>query len=261
MIAALQLRAGASKVVVANNNASSGIAKGRQFERWCHADFDKATIEHDIVALQQAGRDGVVALVHAGEPCTAAALALGLVIHALVFPSSSSSSRFFFFLFLFFIFSPSPPLYFSRARAWCGLLLSPCAPNPKHPSRHSNTQAAYLVGAGAKSYFGCSDGWTVTEGWLPDDRWRVIKILSRARALSFARSISLVGRDLSLSVSPTCMLTTACALNLMTSSFTTTGQNTITRSGSQQASRCASRLLSIVHQARLRKAMEMGQRC
>lgn len=92
MIAALQLRAGASKVVVANNNASSGIAKGRQFERWCHADFDKATIEHDIVALQQAGRDGVVALVHAGEPCTAAALALGLVIHALVFPSSSSSS-------------------------------------------------------------------------------------------------------------------------------------------------------------------------
>lgn len=117
MIAALQLRAGASKVVVANNNASSGIAKGRQFERWCHADFDKATIEHDIVALQQAGRDGVVALVHAGEPCTAAALALGLVIHALVFSSSSSSSRFSFFLFLFFVFSPSPlPFFLSRAR-------------------------------------------------------------------------------------------------------------------------------------------------
>lgn len=256
MIAALQLRAGASKVVVANNNASSGIAKGRQFERWCHADFDKATIEHDIAALQQAGRDGVVALVHAGEPCTAAALALGLVIHALVFPSSSSSSS---------SSLPPPSLFFSLARAWCGLLLSPCAANPKHPSRHSNTQAAYLVGAGAKSYFGCSDGWTVTEGWLPDDRWRVIKILSRARALSLAQSLSLarslVGRDLSLSVSPTCMLTTACALNLMTASFTTTGQNTITRSGSQQASRCASRLLSIVHQAMLRKAMEMGQRC
>eukprot|EP00037_Helgoeca_nana_P031328 m.398868 g.398868 ORF g.398868 m.398868 type:complete len:393 (+) comp28375_c1_seq7:4130-5308(+) len=109
MLAALQQQAGPSKVVVANNNASTGIANGRQFERWCHTDFDKATIEDDIAALQRAGRDGVIALVHAGEPCTAAALSLGL--------------------------------------------------------------AAYLIGAGANSYFACSDGWTVTAGWEPEDRW------------------------------------------------------------------------------------------
>eukprot|EP00037_Helgoeca_nana_P031329 m.398892 g.398892 ORF g.398892 m.398892 type:complete len:174 (+) comp28375_c1_seq8:4605-5126(+) len=87
----------------------TGCTIGRAFERWCHTDFDKATIEDDIAALQRAGRDGVIALVHAGEPCTAAALSLGL--------------------------------------------------------------AAYLIGAGANSYFACSDGWTVTAGWEPEDRW------------------------------------------------------------------------------------------
>ena len=38
-------------------------------------------------------------------------------------------------------------------------------------ARHYHAQAAYLIGAGAKSYFACSDGWTVTAGWEPKDRW------------------------------------------------------------------------------------------
>jgi hypothetical protein len=62
--------------VIANNNAS-GVG-GRQFEKWCNADFDKLSIADDITELQQAGAEGTVALVHGGEPCNSAALSLSL---------------------------------------------------------------------------------------------------------------------------------------------------------------------------------------
>jgi hypothetical protein len=63
--------------VIANNNATEGVG-GRQFEKWCATDFDKATIVQDIEQLEQAGAKGQVALVHGGEQCNAAALALSL---------------------------------------------------------------------------------------------------------------------------------------------------------------------------------------
>jgi hypothetical protein len=63
--------------VVANNNATESVG-GRQFEKWCNADFDKLSIADDIQALQQAGDKGKVVLVHGGEPCNAAALSLSM---------------------------------------------------------------------------------------------------------------------------------------------------------------------------------------
>lgn len=92
--------------VIANNNAS-GTA-GRQFERWCHTDFDGGTIADDIVALEQAGDTGTLALVHGGEPCDAAMFSLSL--------------------------------------------------------------SAFLVGAGVRSYFACTDGWLVSAGWSRSQR-------------------------------------------------------------------------------------------
>ena len=100
-------KAAGDAVVVANNNATVGVG-GRQFERWCRADFDKATIDEDIQALQQAGAAGTLALVHGGEPCDGAALALSL--------------------------------------------------------------SAFLVGAGSRAYFACTDGWQVAQGWSRKQR-------------------------------------------------------------------------------------------
>lgn len=94
-------------IVVSNNNATPGV-DGRQFERWCRADFDKATIDEDIQALQQASAAGTLTLVHGGEPCDATAFSLSL--------------------------------------------------------------CAFLVGAGTRSYFACTDGWQVDQGWSRKQR-------------------------------------------------------------------------------------------
>jgi hypothetical protein len=40
----------------------------RHFERWARTDFDRLTIDMDIAALQRAGADGLLALVHGGAP-------------------------------------------------------------------------------------------------------------------------------------------------------------------------------------------------
>jgi len=42
-----------SLAVIANNNATADVG-GRQFERWCRGDFDRASIEQDIAQLQAA---------------------------------------------------------------------------------------------------------------------------------------------------------------------------------------------------------------
>ena len=77
MLREAQQHAGAGRVIIANNNATEGVG-GRHFERWARADFDKLTIAADIAALQAAGVDGKLALVHGGEPCDSAAFSLSL---------------------------------------------------------------------------------------------------------------------------------------------------------------------------------------
>ena len=95
-------------IVIANNNAS-GVS-GRQFERWANKDFDGDTIASDIEELEAAGQASppTVSLVHGGEPCDDAALALSL--------------------------------------------------------------SAFLIGAGTRAYFACSDGWAVNDGWSKEQR-------------------------------------------------------------------------------------------
>lgn len=77
MLLAAQQQATNGAIIIANNNATPGV-KGRHFERWARSDFDRLTIAADIAALQQAGVDGQLALVHGGEPCDAKALSLSL---------------------------------------------------------------------------------------------------------------------------------------------------------------------------------------
>ena len=77
MLLTAQQHAGAGRLIIANNNATEGVA-GRHFERWARTDFDKLTIAADIAALRSAGADGKLALVHGGEPCDSAAFSLSL---------------------------------------------------------------------------------------------------------------------------------------------------------------------------------------
>ena len=77
MLLDAQRQASEEMIVIANNNATAGV-RGRHFERWAHTDFDKLTIAADIAALQQAGANGQIALVHGGEPCDRAAFSLSL---------------------------------------------------------------------------------------------------------------------------------------------------------------------------------------
>ena len=77
MLQAAQKRAPDGVYVVANNNATRGV-RGRQFERWCHADFDGNSIVQNIAELRSELAAGKIALVHGGEPCDAASLALSL---------------------------------------------------------------------------------------------------------------------------------------------------------------------------------------
>ena len=69
---------------------------------------DRSTIDQDILALQQAGEAGTLALVHGGEPCDSAALTLSL--------------------------------------------------------------SAFLIGAGSRAYFACTDGWQIDQGWNSTQR-------------------------------------------------------------------------------------------